>query len=49
MRGGGAEGKHGGIKRRRRHCLGKPWIKYLRKILGGNEATRTQSGDPGQH
>ena len=37
MRGEGAGGTYGGVKRRRRHILGKPWRKSRVKLGGGDE------------
>ena len=40
MMGEDAGGTHGGVKRRHRHILGQPWMKYRGK-LGGEKGGKS--------
>ena len=40
---------HGIIKRRQKHGLGQPWMKYFRKLGGVDGVIGTRIGVKGQH
>ena len=48
MRGEVSGGTHGGVQRRQRNSLGKPWRKIFSKLGGGDEVRGTHSRGRGK-